>query len=279
MIAKRIVAAALVGATASWSLGDEAWRARVDAVLLSPTISGPRFQDVFAEVPTGVEFDGSFSNQLEGAYRLVAEKEHASGTGLRFQFFDFDNGVDYEGTWENGVSLQFEGLIDVEVYAFDAEATQRTTFRYWDLIIGGGLRAGGVDITQGGALYSSVSSFYGVPSGVDFDGVGPTLSLYGERALGDTGLSIVGRGRVSLLFGELEQTPTFGAATPPILSRTTDDIAQVTEIQFGLNYSRCLGPATGTFGVFWEAQRWDTDSERLGDLGLHGLSLQSGLAY
>ncbi len=76
-----------------------------------------------------------------------------------------------------------------------------------------------------------------------------------------------------------EVTPTFGNETPPIFSHTVDDFVQVTEVQFGLNYRKGLGCADGTFGVFWEAQRWDSDSDRLGDLGLHGLSLQTGLEY
>lgn len=255
------------------------WHARVDALLLAPNVSGPGFGNIFGEVPANTYFGGAFDGQMLGAYRLVAAKEHCSGLGVQFQYFEFDHSVGYNGEWENGVDLDFVGEIDVDVYAFDAEVTQRAEFRYWDLMVSGGLRAGGVGIHQGGSLYTGVASFYGIPSGVEFDGVGPTLSLSGERPLGSSGLSVVGRARVSLLFGELESTPTFGAIAPPIPTRTVDDFVQVTEIQFGLNYRHNVGPGVGTFGVFWEAQRWDSDSNALGDLALHGLSLQTGLQY
>lgn len=258
---------------------DAGWRARVDALLLSANVSGQGFGRIFRDIPDGVYFGGDLDGGLQGGYRLVGAKENCHGLGVQFQFFNFDNAVGYNGEWENGVDLDFVGELDVDVYAFDAEVTQRAEFRRWDFMVGGGLRAGGVGIHQGGNLYTGLASFYGVPSGVDFDGVGPTLSASAERPLGSSGLSVVGRARLALLYGELEQTPTFGVQTPPIFSRTEDDFVQVTEIQFGMNYRKHLGAADGTFGVFWEAQRWDSDSGALGGLGLHGLSLQSGLIY
>ena len=260
---------------------DAGVRFRVDALLLDAHIAGNNFGSVFPEVPSGTYFGGSLDGGLQGGWRIVAEAENQSGLGVRFQYFEFDNAVSYQGEWENGVSLIFGGDIGVDVYAVDIEATQRATFRKWDLVVGGGLRAGGVDISQGGGLFTGLTSFYGVRSGADFDGVGPTVSLAAERPLGGSGLSVIGRARASLLFGEVDQVPTFGVTPfPPVIpTRTTDDLVQVTEIQFGMNYEREFGAATGTFGVFWEAQRWDSDSNTTGDLGLHGLSLQSGLEY
>jgi hypothetical protein len=254
------------------------WRARIDALLLAPSVSGPGFGNIFTGAPDNVYFGGSFDDQLLGAYRLVGAKENCTGLGVQFQYFEFDHSVDYNGEWENGVDLDFAGQIDVDVYAFDAEVTQRGCFRNWDLLVSGGLRAGGVGIQQGGTLYDSVASFYDLPSGSEFDGVGPTVALAAERPLGCTGLSLIGRARASLLFGDLDTTPTFGSSVSPI-TRTVHDNVQVTEIQFGLNYRRCLGPADGSFGVFWEAQRWDSDSDALGDLALHGLGLQTGLYW
>ncbi len=274
-----VLTAFLVVGGVAHANNDAGWHARVDALLLSANVSGQGFQRIFQVIPDGVYFGGNLDGGLQGGYRLVGGKENCEGLGVQFQFFNFDNAVGYNGEWENGVDLDFVGELDVDVYAFDAEVTQRAEFRRWDLLVGGGLRVGGVGIHQDGSLYPGVASFYGVPSGVDFVGIGPTLSASAERPLGSSGLSVVGRARVALLFGELEQTPTFGALTPPILARTENEFVQVTEIQFGMNYRKGLGSADGTFGVFWEAQRWDSDSGALRDLALHGLSLQTGLIY
>lgn len=271
---------ALCALTGSVQANDNAgWYARIDALLLDPSINSNGFANVFRGVPSDTDLRGSLGGGLKGGYRLVGGKENCSGLGVNFQYFELDSSVNYNGEWEGATDFQFNGGIDLEVYAFDAEVTQRATFRHWDLVVGGGLRAGGVEIEQGGGLFIGPGTFYGIPSGVDFDGVGPTISVAAERPLGNSGLEIVGRARASLLFGQLEQTATFGGAAPPIFSTTSDDLVQVTEIQFGMNYDRQIGSATGTFGVFWEAQRWDSDSDALGDLGLHGLSLQSGLLY
>lgn len=281
MKATRMAAvAALCALSLTAQANDNAgWYARVDALLLDPSINSNGFGNIFRGVPVDTILGGSLDGGMQGAYRLVGGKEHCSGLGVNFQYFEFDNAVSYNGEWEGAANFVFDGTIDLEVYAFDAEVTQRATFRHWDLVVGGGLRAGGVEIQQGGSLFIGPGTFYGIPSGVDFDGVGPTVSLAAQRPLGNSGLAIVGRARASLLFGTLEQTATFGGGAPPILSTTSDDLVQVTEIQFGMNYGRQIGSATGTFGVFWEAQRWDSDSNALGDLGLHGLSLQTGLLY
>lgn len=281
MKAGKVIAAvaATVLAASPQAYGDAGWSARVDALLLSPSISGAGFGRVFREVPDGVYFDGVLEDGLEGGVRFVLAKEHPTGLGVRFQYFDFDTDADYRGEWENGTIISIAGQMEVDVHAIDIEVTQRAEFRFWDLLVSGGLRQGSVGLGQGGGLFAGIGSFYGIASGVDFDGVGPTVSLEAQRPLGVSGLSIVGRARWSLLFGELEQTPTFGISTPPIFSNVTDDHVQVTEVQFGVNYTKRVRGANASFGVFWEAQRWDSDSGALGDLALHGLSLQTGLAY
>lgn len=273
-----LTATALVAA-APGAQGDAGWSARVDALLLSPSISGAGFGRIFREVPSGVYFDGVLEDGLEGGVRFVLAKEHCTGLGVRFQYFDFDTDASYRGEWENGTVIPVAGPLDVDVHAIDIEVTQRAEFRFWDLLVSGGLRQGSVGIGQGGSLFSGIGSFYGIASGVDFDGVGPTVALEAQRPLGVTGLSIVGRARWSLLFGELEQMATFGGGAPPTFASVTDDHVQVTEVQFGMNYTKRIRGANASFGVFWEAQRWDSDSGALGDLALHGLSLQSGLAY
>ncbi|TWT47483.1 Lpg1974 family pore-forming outer membrane protein [Botrimarina hoheduenensis] len=263
----------------AWANDNAGWNARVDALLLAPKVNGPGFGNIFRGVPDNVDFIGQYDGGLQGGVRFVLGKENCDGFGVRFQYFHFDNDVDYRGNWENGISEIFDGRSRVDVHAIDIEATQRATFRSWDLVVGGGLRQGSVALSQGGGLFAGIGSFYGLPSGVDFDGVGPTFSISAERPLGCTNVSLVGRARTSLLFGDIDILPTFGGGSQALLT-INDEFVQVTEFQFGLNYDRALSHAkTLTVGVFWEAQRWDSDTNFLGDLALHGLSIQSGLSF
>ncbi|MEQ8847031.1 hypothetical protein [Botrimarina sp.] len=264
-----------VGASAASADDRAGVYARVDALLLGANLGGGSFEQVFVGVPSGTNFGGALGDELAGGVRFVLGAEDCSGLGVRFQYFDWENDVDYNGQWEGASDFLFSGDMEIDVYAFDAEVTQRGSFHRWDLLVGGGLRAGGLSIFQPGNLFDGPGTFYGVRSGGEFDGVGPTVSLAADRRLGASGLSVVGRARASLLFGEQEQIETFGADLAADRF-TIDDHVQVIEMQFGLNYRQSLGPADGTFGVFWEAQRWDTNT---GDLGLHGLSLQTGLLY
>jgi hypothetical protein len=281
---QRFVAlAALAMLAAPAAANDNAgWHARVDALLLNPTVSGQGFRRIFQEIPDGVYFDGKLQDGLEGGWRLVLAKENCCGFGVRFRYFDFENDPgtpNYRGNWENGVDLEFDGIINIDVHSVDIEATQRAQFRHWDLVFSGGLRQGSVEITQPGNLFAAVTTFYNIQSGVEFDGVGPTMALAAERPIGCTNFTLIGRARTAILFGELDQIRTFGPGAAPTGPNNTDEFVQYTELQFGLNYGRCIGRTNASFGVFWEAHRWDSDSGALGDLALHGLSLQTGLTF
>ena len=115
---------------------------------------------------------------------------------------------------------------------------------------------------------------FGGPTGVDFDGVGPVFSASATRPIAGS-LHLFGRARTALLFGDIDVTPAFRSNPFTI----EDEFAQVWEFQFGLSCQRDINGSTLTGGVFWEAQRWDSDSNFIGDLALHGLGLSGGLIY
>lgn len=258
---------------------DAGWSARVDALLLTPKVQGQGFRNIFVEVPDATEFLGQFDNGLEGGVRFVIAKENCDGFGVRFRYFDFDNDVGYDGIWDGGTPIVIDGESFVDVHAIDIEATQRGTFRSWDLQVSGGLRQGSVEIGQEGGLFPGVGTFYALRSGVEFDGVGPTFAVGADRRLGGSNLSLVGRARTSLLFGDIDVLPTFGGGSQVAFS-IVDEFVQVWEFQFGLNYEKRISRGREILvGVFWEAQRWDSDSNALGDLALHGLSIQSGINF
>jgi hypothetical protein len=238
----------------------------VQFLLLSPHTQTSGFDNFFYRgKPPGADTEGSYDSDLEPAFRFVLGADDCSGFGARVRYFRFDNDVNYTGEWENGGPvLELSSTVDIEVDALDVELTQRGCVRCWDLGVAAGLRYGSVDIVETSDVFGGIPAavFIG-PTGVEFEGVGPTFAAEAFRPVGCTGLSIVGRARTALLFGDIDGASPFipgGAFT------VGDDFVQVWEFQFGLDYTRC-------------AQRWDSDSDSLGDLALHGLGLHAGLGF
>ena len=268
--------AAMIGGEAR---GDAGWYASVEALLLAPKVNSTGFEQVFYE---GVDFDavqtdGNYSDSLEGGVRFILGNEGCDGFGTQFRYFSYDNDIAYNGLWDAGAgTIPVIGDNNIDVDAFDAEFTQRGSFRTWDLVATGGLRYGSVEISQPTNFFNGIPAVvFGGPTGVEFEGVGPTFSLSANRPLG-YGLSLIGRARTALLFGDIDVTPGFRAGGSFTVE---DEFAQVWEFQFGLGYERNFNGHSVIGSVFWEAQRWDSDSGFLGDLALHGLGLSGGITY
>lgn len=251
----------------------------VEALLLAPKINSTGFQSVFYD---GVDFDtvqtdGNFEDQLKGGVRFILGNEGCCGFGTQVRYFTYENNSEYRGLWDAGAgTIPLIGDNEIDVDALDVEVTQRGSFSSWDIVATGGLRYGRVEISQFDGFFDAIPALvFGGSTGVEFEGVGPTFSLNAQRPMG-YGVSLFGRARTALLFGDIDVTPGFRSGGSFTIE---DEFTQVWEFQFGLNYERNLGNATAFGGVFWEAQRWDSDSNFLGDLGLHGLGLSAGLRY
>lgn len=265
---------------AAQSAADPGFFASVEAVLLAPKVQSDGFEYVFYE---GVDFEalsvetqGSFDDSLQGGVRLVGGYEGCDGCGVQFRYFHFDQDIAYDGLWIGGTTIPVAGDVGLKAQALDAEVTQRGGLRSWDLVVSGGLRYGSVEYSQPPNFFNGIGAVvFNGATGLDFDGVGPTVALSAQRPMG-YGLSIIGRARTALLFGKIDHTPAF-LSTPFTIE---DEFVQVTEIQFGLGYEREMRCGHDLMlGVFWEAQRWDSDSNFLGDLGLHGLSMLAGIDF
>ncbi|MEM6798152.1 MAG: Lpg1974 family pore-forming outer membrane protein [Planctomycetota bacterium] len=270
---------ALTSVLAGAAAAEVRWYSSVEALLLTPKTNSQGFNNFFyAEAPVNVETKSSYANSMEGGVRFVGGFEDSCcGFGGRVRYFLFDNTVDYRSVWDSGTPVSLSGGVGVDVDAFDCEVTQRGEFRKWDLLVAGGLRYGGVDVRENSGLFSGLSAavFFG-PTGVSFDGVGPTFAGEARRELGASGLSIVGRARTALLFGDIDIASAFHGGGAISIE---DEFVQVWEFQFGLAYDHDCSFGTATCGVFWEAQRWDSESNALGDLALHGLSLMGGITF
>lgn len=262
----------------SVALAEAGWNAGVEYLLLAPKVNSTGFEMLFYE---GVDFDtveteGDYNNKLEGGVRLTGGYETCCGFGAQVRYFSYDNDIGYQGLWNAGTTIPVFGQNTIDVDALDIEVTQRGEFKSWDVVATGGLRYGSVDITQPTNFFSGIPAvIFGGPTGVDFTGVGPVVSLSAQRPLG-YGLSIFGRARMAMLFGDVEVTPAFQSGGTFTVQ---DEFAQVWEMQFGLQMNHDFNGHNVFGGVFWEAQRWDSDSNFIGDLGLHGLGLSAGCTY
>ena len=264
----------------SQSKADPGYYASAEYLLLAPKVNSTGFETLFYDGfdHHNIEVDGSFEDDLKSGFRVVLGKEACDGFGVQFRYFHFDQNVEYDGLWDNGIATTpVNGDTGIKVEAFDAELTQRGSFRSWDILVTGGLRYGKVEFDIPSNLFTGIGAvIFGGPTGSDFDGVGPTVSLSAQRPLG-YGLSVIGRARTALLFGDVDYV---GAFLPNTYLTIEDEFVQVTELQFGLGYDRCLNcGANLNMGVFWEAQRWDSDSNYIGDLALHGLALMAGVNF
>ncbi len=280
---KRHICAALaiaLSAVGTVGAAESGVYANVDFLLLSPQIPTVAFDNFFYNnAPTAARTDGSFSDGIDLGMRTTIGAEDCCGFGGRFRWFTFDQDYDYTGVWDTGTPIALNGGFNLDVDAFDFEFTQRGDFCNWNLQAAAGLRYGSLEVRNNNIDFSIIpAALFLLPGvGVDFDGVGPTLALQGNRQLGCSGFSLFASGRTSLLFGDTDIT------TPFLLGGNIaiqDDMVNVTEIQIGVNHERCLNECyTLTSGIFWETQRWDSDSGALGDVGFMGLGLRSGLRY
>ena len=183
------------------------------------------------------------------------------------------------GLYDNGAgTILMAGGVDIEAHALDVEVTQRGDFQCSDWLVSGGLRHGGVDITEPNGIFGviPVAAFFG-PTGVEFSGTGPTVSGEPSRHFGGcSGLSLFGRARSALLFGDIDVTSPFRGG---VVFNIEDEFVHVWEYQLGIQYDHCFCGKTAHVGVFWEAQRWDSESNALGDLAFHGLEISTGLRW
>jgi hypothetical protein len=252
----------------------------IDLLFLSPKISDVGITNIFffGEVPAAAEFEGSFDSPLEFAQRLFVGYQGDQGGGVRVRWFTFDNDLEYVGEWENGgPELELLGTANLDVDALDAELTQIGAFRTWTWMGSAGVRYGRVNLSEDINFEDIPAAVFDDPTGVNFEGAGPTLSVEGARPLLMNGFSIFANARTSLLFGDIDLRSPF---IQDGLFQIHNEFAQVWEFQAGGRLRRPVTQAVDVFGgIFWEAQRWESDSGLLGDLAFHGFGSQFGFFF
>jgi hypothetical protein len=258
--------------------------AGVDLLFLSPKMSDQGLQDIFffGELPESAVYDATTDAPLEFAQRLIVGYQGEGGGGARVRWFTFDNNVTFLGGWFNGGGpIVLEGELNIDVDYVDAELTQAGSFFNWTWVGSAGARYARAEISELSINFEDIPlADYLDDTFVHFEGAGPTVSVEGARPILFDGLSIFANARTSILFGNTELASPFYEGFESETFLIDNDFVQVWEIQAGTRY-RC--PVTDTIdavgGIFWEAQRWDSDSGFLGDLAFHGLGAQFGFLF
>jgi hypothetical protein len=279
MIRWLTISLVVIGVWGPRAHADEGMYAGVDLLFLSPKISDQGVANIFyyGDLPTLNRVGGTLDSDLQFAQRVWLGYEGDQGGGVRLRWFTFDNDLNYVGQAENGSVFPLAGTANLDVDALDVELTQCGDFGTWQWLASGGVRYGRASLRENDINFETTPDFvWAGRTGYEFEGAGPTVNVEGHRPILADGVSIFGRGRTALLYGDLNLWSAFDSNG---VYRIHDEFVQVWEIQFGTEIERSFDACDLVARIFWEAQRWDSDSGFLGDLGFHGFGTSIGLEY
>ena len=235
----------------------------IEVTFLQPHISGP--QAAFGLGAVGRLIDGDYQTGM----RYILGCRNDSGVGIRGRFWQYDHSFVYVPPFEPAV---FGIRMDVA----DTEITLDQRLRHWDMQISGGLRYGRLEYSN------ETPTLFGVGTAT-FEGVGPTFALNGRRAISNTGFSIFGNVRGSVLVGDIRN-----AALLPFMPAVTleDEVMTVAENQLGVAWTHDVNQFVQLdIKTAWETQYWmnstlSDDVYGIGsNLGFTGPTLSVELRY
>ena len=205
----------------------------VELTFLQPSVSGA--QSVFG-FTTGRMLDTDY----QSAIRYILGYVNDSGLGVRARYWSFDNTSGF-------VPPYAPAVFGINVRATDVEITLAQRMRHWDLDVSGGLRYGKLQYSN------PVLTLYN-PGTVTFEGGGPTASLNGRRILGNSGLSVFGNVRGSIMIGDI-RTASLLVNVPR--GTIQDEVMTVFENQLGVAWNHSLpNDIRLEVRAAWETQYW-----------------------
>ncbi len=199
------------------------------------------------------------------------------GLGFKIRFWDFQdnasvgiaNGANQFATAAMPLNMgQFANVnpnttatanSNLRIKVWDFEITQQLACNCWVWNFGGGIRYLHTSQAFNSTINGAVNTPDDVTSSHRFKGVGPTLSLGGQRSLGCSGISLYGNGRASVLVGDNTQAAQLSAANGtlgPSSLQSSWGTLTVTELEIGVAYQRTFGcftmvANTGLVGQYW----------------------------
>jgi hypothetical protein len=197
--------------------------------------------------------------------------------------------------------MTFESNLKLDVW--DLEATQDFQAGRWSVLLAGGVRYAHLSQDYnafrfnsgpgGTSLFSQDSAT--LLSGHNFNVTGPTVCLEVRRPLGNTGLSLYGNGRGSMLFGyrwqQADRLTVRSGTTAGVpfnvtsLSEFTacqDAVLPVTEVEIGAEYTRVWGRLQPFLRAGLVGQTWFGAGNAAGaggNLGFFGLTVTAGVGF
>ncbi len=239
----------------------------IEVTFLRPHLSGA--QPFLAAAGGANRF---IDNNYQTGVRYQLGYKADSGLGVRGRYFSYDNSFSY-------VAPLAPGNFGIEMSVADFEVTLDQRLRHFDLDLSAGIRYGKQSYSNGTATLFNI---IGVGS-LTFEGVGPTASMGARRALGNSGLSLFGNVRGSVLVGDLRN----GAVLWNMPAGTIqDEVMTVAENQMGLAYTRPLSNGMVLeLRTAWESQYWMNstladDFYGIGsNLGMTGPTIAAELRY
>jgi hypothetical protein len=201
----------------------------------------------------------------------------------------------------------------LDVFVWDWEVTERFhPGTGWTVLFAEGVRYGYISqsyeaIRNNGGIgrfgksrINLFRDFEIVRTGHNLSGVGPTVAFEADRAVADTGFSLYGLGRCSVLFGRgrtrsfqgenvnLQVVPVKGkptTVTNTVLRNASighDDVDPITELEFGVEWGCKVSRARVFARTGLVLQDWfnvGNGSSEQGDLTFFGLNVTAGVNY
>lgn len=239
----------------------------IEVTFLRPHLAGsPSF---FASAGAASRFIDS-DYQTNARYQLGYKSD--TGVGVRGRYWSYDHDFSYIPPWA-------PGEYRIQLSATDLEMTLDQRLRHFDLEVSAGLRYGKLTYSNG---TPTLFGLIGVGQ-VTFEGIGPTASIGGRRALGNTGLSLFGNVRGSVLVGDLRNGAVLWNMPAGSIE---DEVMTVAENQLGVGYTRTLSnDMVFELRTAWETQYWlnstlEDDFYGIGsNLGLSGPTIAVELKF
>ena len=193
-----------------------------------------------------------FNSEYHTDTRYVLGYRTDSGVGIRGRYWSYGEHMPFSPTFATGAFA-------IDAQTADLEATVDLMFRQMDLGLSAGVRYATLEYGTIGAtpLFS--------PGTLRYEGLGPTVSLEGERSLGASGLSLFGNGRGSVMLGTINQGLVIPVGTA---ARLNDEVMLTLESQLGVSWSKPIRGAVLDIRAAWETQYWVSNTLQDDFLGI-----------